>query len=206
MNAETITYKGHTIEIEYDQNPESPREWDNICIIHVAHRNYAFGDENYNDAESIKQAEREAKKNGDICLPLYLYDHSGITISLSPFRCPWDSGQVGFVQIPRKKMLEEFSRKIFTSPLKEKGRKIAEGEVKDLDTYLRGEIFGYIVDEDGDSCWGYYSVEDAMMEAKSIVDWEVNEAKKKHCEQLKTWIKHKVPYEHRTTLSEALEV
>ena len=206
MSLETETYKGHEIKIVSDLDPESPRTWDNIGIIHVAHRSYYIGDVNHNDAESIHEAEREAKKNGDICLPLYMYDHSGITIALTPFHCRWDSGQVGFVQIPRKKMLEEFSRKIFTSKLKQKGRQIAEGEVETLDTYIRGDIVGFDVDDGADSCSGFYSVEDAMAEAKGVVDWMVSEAKKKHCEQLKTWIKHKVPFEKRTTLSTALEV
>jgi hypothetical protein len=34
---------------------------------------------------------------GLVILPLYLYDHGGITISCSPFSCPWDSGQVGWI-------------------------------------------------------------------------------------------------------------
>ena len=203
---ETETYKGHEIKIEQDLNPESPREWDNMCIIHTAHNRYSIGDVNHNDRESIHKAEREAKRNGDICLPLYMYDHSGITISLSPFSCRWDSGQVGFVQIPRKKMLKEFGKRIFTSKLKAKGRQLAEGEVETLDTYIRGDVVGYTIDDDGDSCWGYYSVEDAMGEAKSVIDYIVKEAKKKHCEQLKTWIKHKVPFEKRTTFSTALAV
>src|SRR6056297_3490365 len=99
-------YKDNIISIQYDDNPENPREWDNICIIHIGHKRYCFGDKNYNDYESIEEARKEAKNNGDVILPLYMYDHSGITISLTPFSCPWDSGQIGFVQIPRKKMLK----------------------------------------------------------------------------------------------------
>ena len=29
MNYETIEYKGHTIEIDYDETPYSPDEWGN---------------------------------------------------------------------------------------------------------------------------------------------------------------------------------
>ena len=36
-----------------------------------------------------------------VILPLYLYDHSGITISTGPFSCPWDSGQVGWIYAPK---------------------------------------------------------------------------------------------------------
>jgi len=198
---ETETYKGHEIEVKYDESPESPREWDNICIIHTAHRDYSFGDKNYNDSESIHAAECEAKRNGDIVFPLYMYDHSGVTISLLPFSCCWDSGQVGFVQVPKKKMLEEFDKKIFTKQLKEKGRYLAQCETKTLDTYIRGNIVGFIVDDAIDSCWGFYSVEDAIEEAKNSIDWMIKDAKEKHCKQLKTWIKNKVPFYVRKSLS-----
>jgi len=181
-------YKGYKIEIHQDECGESPREWDNICIIHTGHKRYSIGDKNYNDRESIDEAFHEAKENGDIVLPLYLYDHSGITISLSPFSCPWDSGQVGFVVVPRLKMIEEFGKKNFTLKLKARALEIAESEVNTLDQFIRGEVYGYKVFGEGDdgdreeldSCWGYYGEEDAITEAKSIVDYYVEE-KEKEC-------------------------
>jgi len=181
-------YKGYKIEIHQDECGGSPREWDNICIIHTGHKRYSIGDKNYNDRESIDEAFHEAKENGDIVLPLYLYDHSGITISLSPFSCPWDSGQVGFVVVPRLKMIEEFGKKNFTLKLKARALEIAESEVNTLDQFIRGEVYGYKVFGEGDdgdreeldSCWGYYGEEDAITEAKSIVDYYVEE-KEKEC-------------------------
>lgn len=213
MNAETETYKGYEIEIDYDQSPESPRDWENICIIHLGHSNYSFGDKNYHDRQSIDDAYHEAKRNGDIVLPLYMYEHGGCTISLGSFSCSWDSGQVGFVQIPRKKMIEEFGKKNFTPKLKEIALQHAKSEVETLDSYIRGDVYGYTVGED--SCWGYYSIEDAMAEAKSAVDWIVEEekkiakkivekTKKKHCEQVKTWIKNNVPLHCRYDIKSAL--
>lgn len=171
FEAKNENYKNHNISIQYDESAESPREWDNLCIFHIAHRRYSFGDKNYNDLESINKAEKEAKANKDIILPLYMYDHSGITISLSPFSCPWDSGQVGFIQIPREKVLKEFSAKIFHKKLKEKAKNIAKGEVETLDKYLRGEVYGYVIDDIEDSCWGFFSIEDAIQEAKNIIDY-----------------------------------
>jgi hypothetical protein len=35
-------------------------------------------------------------------LPLYLYEHSGITMSTSPFGDRWDSGQVGIIYVKRE--------------------------------------------------------------------------------------------------------
>jgi hypothetical protein len=169
---ETIQYKNHTIGIYPDDCAESPRSWDNICEFHCSHRRYSLGDKgfNYSNGQDCITATREAEKQGDIVMPLYLYDHSGITISLSPFSCPWDSGQVGFVIVRKEKMLKEFSAKRFTKFLKNKALKIAQGEVDTYDQYLRGEIYGYKIDDDGDSCWGYYGMDYCIEEAKAVVD------------------------------------
>ena len=37
---------------------------------------------------------------------LYMYEHSGITISTSKFNCQWDSGQIGFVYVEKKTIRE----------------------------------------------------------------------------------------------------
>lgn len=37
---ESIDYKGMTIKVCYDENPESPREWDNLGTIYSNHRDY----------------------------------------------------------------------------------------------------------------------------------------------------------------------
>ena len=37
---EQITYKGHHINIYYDDCPESPREWSNLGTFYTAHRRY----------------------------------------------------------------------------------------------------------------------------------------------------------------------
>lgn len=197
-----ITYKKHQIEIHYDMHSESPRDWDNIAEFHCCHRRYSLGDKNFNyqNGEDCITVAKEAQKQGDIILPLYLYDHSGITISLSPFSCPWDSGQVGFVIVRREKMLQEFGGKKFTQSLKDKALRLAEGEVETYDKHLRGEVYGYKIDEDGDSCWGFYGQEECIEEAKGAVDWQVKQSIKDHCEQVKQWIRNKVPLIYRHNL------
>ena len=198
----TITHKNHQIEIHHDMHPESPRDWDNITEFHCCHKRYTLGDKefNYQTGEDCIDVANEARKNGDIVLPLYIYDHSGITISLYPFSCPWDSGQVGFVIVRREKMLREFGGKKFSKALKDKALKLAEGEVETYDKYLRGEVYGYVVNDYKDSCWGFYSIEECIEEAKQMVDWIVKQETKNHCVKVKQWIIHKVPLHHRTAL------
>lgn len=41
---ETITYRGYKIEIHYDSDPESPREWDNLGTIVGFARRHHIGD------------------------------------------------------------------------------------------------------------------------------------------------------------------
>jgi hypothetical protein len=69
-------------------------------------------------------------------LNLYLYDHSGITISTSPFSCPWDSGQVGFIWTTAERCWE------YDIAFWEAAGRL-EGEVKDLDYYLTGDVWGF---------------------------------------------------------------
>jgi hypothetical protein len=199
---EVISYKTHKISIYPDENPDSPRSWDNLCELHCCHQRYSLGDKgfNYRTGSDCIQVAQEARKQGDIVLPFYLYDHSGITISLTPFSCPWDSGQVGFIIIRREKMMEEFSSKKFTKSLKNRALKIAQGEVLTYDQYLRGEVYGYQIDDEGDSCWGFYGMEECIEEAQSTVNSLVKQFIKKHGEQVKSWIRNKVPLIYRTAL------
>jgi hypothetical protein len=157
--------KGNLIvEIHQDEQPENPRDWDNLGIMICHHNRYKLGDKhniNPNDYNSFKEMKKDIIKEYDVAvmLPLYLYDHSGITISTSPFNCPWDSGQVGFIVISKKKIREEFSVKRITKKIKENITKTLESEVKTYDQFLTGDIYGFKILKDGieiDSCWGFY--------------------------------------------------
>jgi len=101
-----------------------------------------------------------------IILPLYLYDHSGITMSTGPFSCPWDSGQVGFIYVEKKKVKEEWGWKRLTPDRIKKIERFLKAEVEVYDQYLRGDVYGFeceykypfsLEHEDFfDSCWGFY--------------------------------------------------
>lgn len=148
---------GYTVKVVADTDPESPREWDNAGTVAILSRcRYTFGDERL----SHEELDRIASDKRNIVLPIYMYDHSGITINTTGFSCQWDSGQVGIIYISRKDAAKEWGNKICTQTVAERAREYLKGEIKTLDQYLTGSVYGYIVcdpeGEETDSCWGFY--------------------------------------------------
>ena len=176
------TFGAYTINVQQDSDCESPREWDNLGTMTYWHRNYILGDvdgsKEYQydqdmfwydlagieetDSNLDKAMELANKKN--IILPLYLYDHSGITMSTSSFSCQWDSGQVGWIYISLEKVRKEYSAKRVSKKLRARVEKYLTGEVETYDSFLTGNVLGFSIvrnDDDGDevdvdSCWGYF--------------------------------------------------
>ena len=104
------------LTIDHENYPENPREWDNLTKMVCFHRKYNLGDKhtyNHNDYNGWDEMKKEIikKENVGVILPLYLYDHSGITISTTPFHCGWDSGQIGFIYITRDTIFENFKHR-----------------------------------------------------------------------------------------------
>mgnify|MGYP001428497464 CR=1 FL=1 len=148
------------LKICYDPYPENPRDWDNLGTMVCWHRRYLLGDEH--NFESPEKFFREVNHKNAIILPLYLYDHSGITMNTTGFHCPWDSGLVGFIYVKKEKIREEFGVKRVTKKIRKIVEECLVNEVKIYDFYLRGEVFGYVIEENGeviDSCWGFYGLD-----------------------------------------------
>lgn len=174
---ETIEYRHHTIKLYYDEHPhDTPRDWDNLGNMYCFHNRYILGDPHEMTVEGLQKL---VSAPFVLSLPLFLYDHSGIAMSTSrgyPFDCPWDSGQVGYIWVFKDKIRKEFNVKYVTEKVRAKAMAALEGEVVIYDQHLRGEVYGYVIeDENGDhveSCWGYYGdpEEFIMPEAKGIVD------------------------------------
>jgi hypothetical protein len=166
------------IKILQDVEPINPREWDNLGTMICFHKKYNLGDQhNYNSNDFGSWDELLSQINKDqklaVILPIYMYDHSGITISTTPFSCPWDSGQIGFIFVSKVDALKEYGGSKLTKKLKEKLTQHLIGEVETYDQYLTGDVFGFQItlnDEELDSCWGYFGTESCLNEAKSIVE------------------------------------
>jgi hypothetical protein len=91
-------------------------------------------------------------------LPLSLYDHSGISMSVGGPRDAWDSSQVGFIYMTDAKIKETYLITEVDDEHREKARELMTNEVREYDDYLTGNVYGYIIydgDESVDSCWGF---------------------------------------------------
>jgi hypothetical protein len=180
-----MEYKGYTIEIKQDIDPQNPRDWDNLGTMVCFHKHYKLGDSNhdfkntdFNSWEELKQAIIKNEKPS-VILPIYMYDHSGITINTTGFSCPWDSGQIGFIFISKQKAYKEYGKKRISPQFKKRLTNYLVNEVKTYDQYLTGEVYGYIItkdNEESESCWGFFGYDIAENEAKGIVDYYIKNA------------------------------
>lgn len=170
-----------------DHDPQNPRvEYENVTQMWCAHRRYTLGDPGFRN-EAVT-AERIRSQHGPIALikPLYLYDHSGLTISTTPFSCPWDSGQIGWVWITREKLRTEYRRSKEYPTQAKWAEAILQGEVSTYDQYLTGDVWEYriIEVETGaivESCGGMFGHDYAEKEGNSMLQY-VNE----HAQQYQT--------------------
>lgn len=172
---ETESYKGYTINIYIDENAINPLEdWDLLTTFVTFHRCYNLSNtKEFKTPEDFLEFWKENKRHL-IVLPLYIYDHSGITISTGKFSCHWDSGQLGWVYYDKRNKSKDGYKK--NLPDKEFEKYIKQ-DVQLIDDYLQGEVFGFeILNKDGeqyDSCWGYYggdSIKRIISEGKDTID------------------------------------
>ncbi len=168
---ETFSHNGFKVEIHRDTDPTSPLEYDNLVTIACWHTRYLLGDKQINHLTKEEMCEDV----GDIIaiLPLYLYDHSGITMNTTGFSCGWDSGQVGWAYVTK----ESAEKMGCVGPdwTTERLEDNIRGEITTYDNYLTGQVYGYrVLNDEGEeleSCWGYIgNMEDARSDARAITD------------------------------------
>lgn len=167
--------EGYSIETHVDVDPMNPRkEFDNFGTMVCWHGRYQLGDkqQDFKRPSEFIDWVKEQSKGSLFILPLYLLDHSGISMSTGSFNDPWDSGQVGWIYVSKEKAKSEFP-KLRGKKLKEKVLKALEDEVKIYSMYLEGDCYGHVIHnadgDDVDSCWGYYGTKDCIEAAKDVV-------------------------------------
>ena len=187
MAIEQTLYKDYLISIDYDWDPSNPREWDNFGTMACFHNKYTLGDKHDIESPDFSSWSEvrdyiEADLGGLVILPLFLYDHSGISMSVGAPRAQhagWDSGQVGFIYCTDGDMVANGITDL------DQAEALLRGEVDAYNRYLTGDLYTYRIERQStcdschhtsadfvDSCSGWYSVDDAMKEAMQVVDYQ----------------------------------
>ena len=156
---------GNTVKVFYDQDSKNPRKdfFNNLGTMLCWCQRYDLGDDHeYEFPENIEAFKKQL--DARIFLPLYLYKHGGLTISTTPFDCDYDSDQVGFIYVSRKKLLEKYGGKRVTEKMLETAEKVILSEVELYDSYIRGDVYGFKeYDADGEEvncCYNFYGDND----------------------------------------------
>jgi hypothetical protein len=185
---ETVEHKGVDIKIYPDDAPMNSRvDWDNLGTMLCRHRRYDLGDDDGIDDSDCSSWEdvrdliiKEEKPL--VILPLYMYDHSGITINTTGFSCQWDSGQIGWIYVTKKSCKE---MGVDPNDL-EKLERFLLAEVDTYDQYVSGQVYGFSINHDTDdeiikdSCWGFFGYDHEksglLDEARGTIDRALSSA------------------------------
>lgn len=180
---EAIEYKNYVIEVHQDHDAMNPlTEWDQLGRMTCWHRRYTLGhDHDFCNGDALFDHLKE--QGPSIKLPLYLYDHGEITIATTPFSCPWDSGQVGWIYCTKQEARDWLGVKTLHKKHLDQIENILIAEVNLYDQYLKGEVYGYIAKQKCltcktahrtiDSCWGFFDKAYMIREAKQIIDGQM---------------------------------
>lgn len=200
----TINYRGIDIKIIPDKHCQSPDDWGNDDMFLVYdHRQFTVERDGYDPEEIFEVWKNKNMYDGYWIFPVYAYIHSGVALSLGrsgyPFNDRWDTSFRGFALVQRMKGW---------SYTKEKAYKRAEALIEEWNDYLSGNVYGYNIEQTGDSCWRFYGDYDieggCLDQAKSCVDHYIKRNRLSHFEKLKAWIKNKVPLYARSPIDEIL--
>jgi hypothetical protein len=173
-------YKGYKITIEQEEGDFeifNPRNSDNLGKMHCFYKGYELGDKKPTNITPASLLTIVNKPNV-IKLPLRVYEHSGLWISTSseyPFNCPWDSSFVGYIYCTKKDIQKNFRIRKVTSEYIEKALEIMQSEVREYNSWLIGEVYGYIIEnKEGkhlESCCGFIGDYNfCLKEARNYID------------------------------------
>ena len=171
-----IKRRGITLEITEDYSyDDNPRNNDNLGTMICFHRNYRIGDKNdFASYSDFNDWLKNNKQNIKCILPVYLLDHSGLSVSVYDFNDRWDSGQIGYIFCTSEDV-EKFG---YSHLNKHELSKILIQEIKDYDDYISGANVYYqfrLTDEDDnviDAMTGFLgnNTESMLKEMKEYVE------------------------------------
>lgn len=150
----TKTIGNRILNIYYDTECTNPRENDNLTTIVCVPNKMNLGDNHdyiIQNTSSFKELQKliEDTEKPLVIVPLYVYDHSGISISINSL-CLWDSCKVGFVYITPKAIDEIGIVKEKDESEKDYIERLTlylTHEVNEYAHYVSGNMYRYQVDE-----------------------------------------------------------
>ncbi len=164
-----IENEKYRLEIFEDLDPTDPREFDNLGTMVCFHNRYNLGDTTElksSDFSSWEELESYLYKieKALIVIPVFMYDHSGLSVNTTGFSCPWDSGQIGFIYVSKESIRNEYSCKRISNKLKEQVKEMLVSEVDSYNQYLSGDVYGFNVtdrqsEEELSSCYGFFGTD-----------------------------------------------
>lgn len=194
---EKIAYKGHEIEIWFDEvYDENPNDWDDGIILVFYHRDFWISADNVITEDDVRRwflGEKIEQEDKYYMFPVSALIHSGIALSLSSYFMEdpgrWDTSTAGAILVSKE---DAGSRK--------EALMMARDEISDWNDILSGQVFGYTIDG-MDGVWGYIGDKQiAIDEAKSAVDVLFRKRERK----IKSLIRHHVNLSKRLKILEAI--
>jgi hypothetical protein len=145
---------------DYDYRWETD-DYDEVKIAYLRSAREGYGTEGV--TRDRMDEIRDGLENGSLVgLPVYVYSHSGATMRTTPFSCPRDSGQSGFVYMTKQTARGWGKSKTrLTKATKAKALEACRSLVKSYDQYLTGDVWGYVIDK---------AVEDPLRPGEQMLD------------------------------------
>lgn len=167
--------KKRILTVEYDEHAEDPRKWAEYdSTMACVSRDLNIGDQHDYDVDALNEIQASDKY---VALPIYKYEHSGVTINTTGFSCRFDSGQIGVIFISKEDIRKHNKVKRVTEKLVNEYKAKMVAEVAEYALYLEGESYSYNVEEvggDGDEPWhSYLGDMDGLKKAiEGEYDWD----------------------------------
>ena len=176
---------GLTLIVSADLDPIDPRrDFDHLCTLVCWHRRYDLGDKHTFETPEAFRAGMAARPH--TLLPVFLYDHSGITIATTPFSCPWDSGQIGWIFVELLKLRAEFAGVSDPAELQRKAEALMRAEIAEYDQYLTGNVWCARIEDCAgaviDICCGFFGSDYAIEEGRRMLEEATAAFRREHGE------------------------
>lgn len=150
----------YELHVDYDEYPDDPRLWDNVGTMICQHKKYSFGDHDEKHYDNFLNLLKKCGKTDDeieemcfgeqieflcnqenVCaLPLYIYDHGGISMSTGSVDS-WDSSAVGVIFVEQDDFIKKTG--LIEKCWKTDAERYLNSEIETYSNYLEGNVYQY---------------------------------------------------------------